>query len=59
MTPSNIIFRDESTLPTDSIDGNQTFGSVGDGVISPRAIAIVRAFISAYVAMPILNVLMV
>ena len=59
MIPSNIILPEESTLPTDSIEGNQTLGSVDDGVTSPRAIAIVRAFISSYVAMPILNVLMV
>jgi hypothetical protein len=37
----------DKTLAKDSVEVNQTFGSWGDTRRSPRATAMVRAFISA------------
>src|SRR5215212_9481881 len=46
----------ESTFPRLSADGNQIFGSSLAGFTSPRAIAMLRAFIASTLAMPIRSV---
>src|ERR1700689_1309796 len=52
IVPSNRRFFSDNTLTRLSVEGNQTFGSPGPGFSSPRAMAIVRAFMSAYDAIP-------
>src|ERR1700735_3106174 len=48
IVPSSSRFFSDNTLTRLSVEGNQTFGSPGPGFSSPRAMAIVRAFMSAY-----------
>jgi hypothetical protein len=47
MTRSSWRLPADKTLAKDSVEVNQTFGSLGDARRSPRATAIVRAFISS------------
>src|SRR5471032_1557676 len=52
ISASNALFFPDSTCANDSGDENQIFGSSGDGLYSPRAIAIVRALNCSIGAIP-------
>src|SRR5580700_4531273 len=56
IVPSRSRFFSDNTRTRLSVEGNQTFGSPGPGFNSPRAMAIVRAFMSAYDAIPTLRI---
>src|SRR6266481_819075 len=52
MVPSSIRFLSDRTFTRLSAEGNQTLGSPGSGFNFPWAIAMVRAFMSLYDAIP-------